>query len=421
MHGENIFIVSWWYRLLGNNARRVWRVLLVTFLFGVIGAGLGIWQAVRTPPHYQVQIAMAVYPTHFRWNMDTRLQTLQRPRNDARNMALVMAKGPNVLNEVIRRMGDQMPPELRDREALKKRLVARGGEGVYIYLSVNGQDPDFTYTLATTWAQVVEEEVEKAFYRYDADLPALTEQLKKAEAELTAIEQEIEAFRARTGIDLVSANIVAVSAGQQEAGVPVITTFRADTAQLGYVNSTLAEYRYAQRVLRNLATQVDTAQAEGRPLSDVPLELVADLRVVQARGRLTVEGLRALGEDYAAVALALRAEADALQPSVDLLAREAEQLQSTLAANLTRARELYRQRTTVENLYKALLAKQQELQAEAAVSSNYVEVVDVLTPQVSGLLGVLVHAVAGAVLGLFLGFTLATTWYAVRLRGHPAS
>ncbi len=416
MKAENVYLLGRWLAWVGG-PQAGWRVLGIALIVGLVGALLGLWQASQRPPFYQVQVVMAIYPTHFRWNATTVIQTLQRPRNDARNMAMVMAQGPNVLTEVIRRMGDRLPPTLRNPGVLRRQLIVRGGEGIYVYLTVNGTDPELTYELATTWAQVVEEEVETSFYRYDVDIPAMEDQLTELEAQLQAIEAEIEAFRARTGYSLVDVdNLVAVGAGEE---TPRVIGWQADVVRWAYATSTLGEYEHAQAVLLQLAEQVTNAEQTGQSLDTVPLELVDTLPAVQRRGRLSAAQLRALAQ-HALVAERLRAEAEALQPAIDLLREEVTRAQETLAGYKTRFRDLVRQRDAVERLYKALLAKREELRAEAAVADAYVRIVEVRPPQRAGTSSQLIQVLAGAVLGAFLGFWTATTWYSIR-RARAAS
>ncbi len=416
MNADRIFLLNWWYNLVGGNKHAAIRVLFIAFLAGLLGVAGAAWQNLRAKQFTMVQATLAVYPTHFRWISTPNLQTLQRPRNDARNMALVMAKGPNVINEVIRRMGDRLPENWRTREELLKHLAVHGGQGVYVYLSVSAPTPDLAYNLAETWAQVVEDEVEKAFYRYDNDIPLLEDELKKTAQKLREAEAAIEDFRRRTGIGLVDESQVVVSVQDRESLSPGISGFRAQVVELGNVNTALGEYRHAQKVLRYLAKEVRRAGEEGRSLDTVPLELLTTLRPVTTRGRITLDALRALGDDYQAIADALENEADNLQPAIDFLGEQSDALQAEIAANLTEERELIRQRNAVETLYKALLTKVEELRAEAAVASNYVHIVDVRERTVSRLVGLLMDMVAGGILGVFLGFTLATTWYYARSR-----
>ncbi len=411
MNSEGILVVGRWVHLVGGT-RRAWRVLLIAFVVGLIGLGAGIWQAVQSPPFYQAQVILAVEPAHFRWYATSMIQTLQRPRNDARNMALVISQGPEVVNEVIRRMGDRLPPDWRSPEDLKRHLVARGGEGLYVYLTVNGTDPQLTYDVAQTWAQVVEERVETAFYRYDTEIPALEAQLQALEGQLREAEQAIEVFRTRTGFALVSGPNVAVTTGGPEGDTRVVG-LSAVEAEWAQAAATLGEYRYAQRILRRLAEQVEQAVREGRAWDTVPLELVDELPPVRRRGEVSAAALRSL-PDGASVAARLRAEADALQPAIDLLSAEVEALQRTLATYQTTFRDLVRRRDAVEGLYKAILAKRNELKAEAALASNYVTVVDVRYPKPSGTFNLVLHALAGFILGAFFGFLGGTTWYAVR-------
>ena len=418
MRATDVYLLGRWLDWIGG-PQMGWRVLWVALGVGILGALLGWWQATQRPPHYQAQVILAVYPAHFRWNATNIIQTLQRPRNDARNMAMVMAQGPKVVNQVIERMGDRLPPSLRRPDALRRRLIVRGGEGIYLYLIVNGTDPELTYDLASTWAQVVEEEVETAFYRYDTEIPVLEEQLKKLETQLRDAEAQLEAFRARTGFALVDVdNLIAVS-GPEEA--PSVIGWQADTVRWAYATAALGEYQHAQQVLRRLAEQVEKARQEGLPLSTVPLELVDSLGVVQERGKISAAGLRRLA-DYDQIAARLREEADALQPAIALLEAEVTQVQAILAGYKTQFRDLVRRRDAVEGLYKALLAKRNELRAEAAVARQYVEVVEVRPPRRSGTINVLIQMLAGAILGAFLGFMAGTTWYGIqRARAAPSS
>ncbi len=414
MSVPSLSIIQGWYRLVGAHPRVFKRILFWTLVAASLGAALGVWQALERPPLYQVEVSLAVYPTHYRWMADSHLQTLNRPRGDARQMAMVMAKGPEVLDMVIREMGDRLPPSWRTRKELVKHLSVRGGEGVYAYLTVNGTDPQLTHDLATTWAKATKTVVEKAFYRYDSDIPLLKEQAQELETRLNAMEKKIEQFRVRTGLALVDESRAAIIISDYQGLRPGLAGFNARVLELGTVNGDLAAYRHAQAVLRDLATQVRQAKADGRPLQDVPLELVSTLGPVQARGQLTYERLREMGSDYDRVAQALTDEADALQAGIDLLDKQSITLRQGLAADITELRALIRQRSSVENLYKALLAKQNELRAEAAVSSHYVEIVDIHTPNPSRAFRLLLYLVAGAILGGFLGFTLSTTWYSVR-------
>jgi len=416
MSVRDIFLIDWWYRIIGAHPRIVKRILLWTVLAALVGASLGAWQALRKPPLYQVTVTLAVYPPHFRWAADGRIQTLNRPRGDARQMAMAMATGPEVLNRVITSMGDRLPPELHDPKRLKQHLSVRGGQGVYAYLMVNGTDPDLTRAIAESWAKATEDLVEEAFYRYDADIPQLEAQLEDLGKKLDQAQQEIEAFRVRTGLGLVDESRTAIIIRDKAGLQPGLAGFEARTLELGTVNGQLAAYRNAQRLLRDLADQVQQAKTQGTPLQNVPLELMTSLEPVIVRGQLHYEDLRAMGDDYDGVMKALLDEADALQPAIDVLERESTALRQSLSSDMSELRRLLRQRASVEGLYSALLAKQHELKAEAAVSSNYVDVVDIRTPQTSRVFRLLLSLLAGAILGGFLGFTLTTTWYSVRRR-----
>ncbi len=406
--------IAWWWKRIGGHARARNRVIIWTLALALIGGILGGWQAWSAPPHYTVEAVLAVYPTHFRWVGDPHLQTLQRPRNDARNMAMVMAKGPNVLKTVIREMGDALPPGWRDWKKLRRRMVVKGGEGVYVYLLVTGKDEDLMYELARTWARATEAEVERAFYRYDSDIPVLQEQLEKLKTSLQQAEHALETFRTRTGLGLVDESRVAVVVSDYQGLRPALGGFNATVLELGTVNSTLATYRHAQRVLQDLAEQVKAAEREHRSLRTVPLELIDTLDPVQKRGYISYSRLRALGDDYEHVENLLTREARELQPAIDSLQAQATQLQSTLSGQITQLRDLIRQRQSVETLYKAILSKETELKAEAAVASDYVDVVEIRAPQVSGRLGILLHIIAGIIVGGFLGFILSTTIWIIR-------
>ncbi len=416
MNIHRVFLLNWWYTLVGRNKQAVTRILLITMLASILGIVGAAWQSLHSKQFTMVQASLAVYPTHFRWYTTPNIQTLQRPRNDARNMAMVMAKGPKVVQEVINRMGDRLPADWRTPEELLQHLAVHGGQGVYVYLSVNAPTPELAYDLARTWAQVTEEEVERAFYRYDNEIPQLEAELEKVEAKLKEAEAAIEAFRRRTGIGLVNESQVIVSVQDGEGLSPGISGYRAHVVELGNVNTTLGEYRHAQTVLRYLAEEVRRAGEEGRALEGVPLELLTTLRPVTARGRISLETLRALENDYEAVAAALEQEAANLQPAIDFLAARSEDLQGELAALLTEQRELLRQRNSVDTLHKALLMKIEELRAEAAVASNYVDIVEIRERKASRLIGLLLNVIAGGILGAFLGFTLGTTWYYMRSR-----
>ncbi len=414
MSVQDIFLVRWWYDRVGAHPRIVKRILLWTLIATVLGMALGAWQVLRQPPLHQVKITLAVYPPHFRWSADGRIQTLNRPRGDARQMAMVMSKGPEVLDRVIATLGDRLPEELRDRKRLSQHLSVRGGAGVYVYLTVNGTDLELTREIAEAWARATEDIVERAFYRYDADIPLLEQQVDTLGKQLEQAEQEIEAFRVRTGLGLVDESRTAIIVSDAKGLRPGLAGFEARTLELGTVNGQLAAYRHAQTLLRDLANQVQQAKTEGRPVQDVPLELITSLEPVVARGQLRYEDLRNMGNDYDHIIAALQAEADALQPGIDVLEQESTALRQGLSSDITQLRRLLRQRDSVEGLYKALLAKQNELRAEAAVSSNYVDVVDIRTPGPTRGFRLLLSLLAGAILGGFLGFTLATTWYAMR-------
>ncbi|NPA90602.1 MAG: hypothetical protein GXO55_04025 [Chloroflexi bacterium] len=414
MPTTHIALLDGWLRLVGGTRERVRRIVLWTLLLAVLGALLAAWQAWRSPTLYQVEVTLAVYPDHYRWIMDPHLQTLNRPRNDARNMAMVMAKGPDVLNAVIKRMGDRLPEDLRDRTELGKHLVVRGGQGLYVYLTVAGVDRELAQELARVWAEEVELQTERTFYRYDSDIPVLQEQLLDVEQKLKIAEKALEAFRARTGLGLVDESRVAVVVSNERGIQPGLGGFNTTVLELGTVNKELAMYRHARRTLEDLVAQVKDAQVHHRPVREVPLEWVDDLAPVVKRGYISYEKLRALGDDYDAIVQALNQEIADLQPAIQTLEARSQTLQGQLSSELTQMRELLRQQQSVEVLYKALLTKQHELKAEAAVASNFVDVLEVREPAVSGLVSVGLHAVAGFILGGFLGFALSTTWYAIK-------
>lgn len=403
---------------LPEQGRRFWQVAIFTLLAATVGAVAGFWQALASPPRYQVEIVLAVYPAHYQWNLDPRIQSLNRNRPDARYLTMVMAEGANVLNEVIRRMGEALPEEMRTRKVLERHLDITSGQGVYVYLKASASDPELAQELAATWAQVVKEEADRTFFRYEGDIPLLEGPLQETRQRLLEAEAALEAFRRETGIGIVDESRVAIIVSDRRGLSPGIAGFSSRAMELGNTNGQLALYRHAQAILRQLAEQVREARAAGRPISTVPLELIVDLEPITRRGVLTLEKLRAMGDDYDAVLRALEAESEALQPAIDLLAADANRLQAQMSADITRLRELIRQRSSVEDLYNALVRKQNELRAEEAISSTYVQVVEVGEPKPAGLIRLLRQAVIGGVLGGLLGFALAATWLYLPRRGR---
>ena len=376
-------------------SQRWWLILSLAVIAAVV-AGVVAW---LRPPLYEGKASLAVSKGQFFWAFGPGVGSMLDAKSDLRKEVDSQLRSLEVANLVIQRLGDQLPQDRRDPRKLASAVRGRPVRGSFSEydLVIADRDPQVAALLANTYADIITERMENLYGL--GDLKVATE---KAIADLAMAEDNKAQFQGQTGLELgMGSNLAATSDSNVLYGGLSIKK-----QQLVLKNAVLADYRESRERLELVLTYAEKAQAEGKGIDSLPLELLRT-PMLTARGKVTHEALMAYANDLPGLITALRDELQAVSGIEEELQAQATDLQTRMAADEVQLARLERERKVREDTVLILVRKMQEISTKQLVEGPLVTVAlrATVPDKPSGLSPALV-AVSGAAVGALAGVLL---------------
>ncbi len=382
---------------------RRWRMIAITLAITLAAA---IVFSLLQPVTYEGEAVLAAPPQKYTWRLDNNFQTVTEDlRLDRRGDYTVLITdktlGQALAHTVIEKMGDALPPDLRDPQLLRGAVDVKNGQSRLVYLNATAPTAELAQKLTNTWAAAWVDETD-ARYGQSADKVKFAAELAQAQAHLDTAGQALKAFQSRTGMALqMGSYMTALDNGSLAAGMPLLQQ------QLVLNNSSLADYQVALARVNLLADRTWRVQANGETLEMLPLE-VLDTPMLVARGMLTRERVAALHGDLAQLLAAIEIEKKALSDTIDRLEAETTAIQTELAELIQEQDRLTTDYELAQDAVKALQRKVTEIPIQQEVAGT-----PLMLMHPSGLPGKpatpnwLINLAAAGVLGALGGVMLA--------------
>ena len=343
--------------------RRGWLTIAVTLAVALAAA---IVFSLIEPVSYEAEAVLGAQPSKYAWRLDTNFQTIAEDvRVDRRaeyNVFLTdKAISTRLARQVIEKLGDDLPAELRSADQLRRWIDVSNGAGRLVYLSSQAPSAKVAQSLVNAWADVWIAYAD-AQYGQSADKAKFAAELESARERDRIASETLRDFQARTGIGLeMGGNLTALGDGSLAAGMPILQQ------QLVLNNSALADYRVALARLRLLADQVERAITSRGSFGDLALE-VLDLPLLVERGQLTRGAVAGLGGSLASLRSALAEETASIESTAGRLEQETVELQTTFAGLLLERDVLVRDKGLAEETLRALERKLAEIPIQQEVA-----------------------------------------------------
>jgi len=383
--------------------RRWWLILSLAVIAAVV-AGVVTW---LRPPLYEGKASLAVSKGQFYWAFGPGVGTTLDAKSDLRKEVDSQLRSLDVANLVIQRLGDQLPPDRRDPRKLVRAVRGRPVRASFSEydLVVADRDPQVAALLANAYADIITERMENLYGLGDLKVAA-----EKAIADLAVAEDNKAQFQGQTGLELGMGSSLAATSEDNVlyAGLSI------KKQQLVLKNAALADYRESRERLELVLTYAEKAQAEGKGIDTLPLELLRT-PTLTARGKVTREALAPYAGNLPGLIAVLRDELLAVGDIEKELQAQATDLQTRMAADEVQLARLERERKVREDTVLILVRKMQELSTKQVVEGPLVTVAlrATVPDKPSGLSPAWV-AVAGAGVGALAGVLLVLIFEALR-------
>ncbi len=354
--------------------RRRWRVVALAMVMTLLGA---VVYSLLQPVSYEARTKLMAQPQKYTWRLDVSFQTVVDDlRIDRRTdyMVLLTERTPGVAlaRQVIEKLGDRLPADMRRPEALWKQISARlnkSDSSRLIELQASAPSAELAQTLVNTWAAVWTNEVDLRFGQ-SGDRTKFEAELAQAQGRLTAAAAALEAFEARTGMALELGNQLApLKEGAVAAGMTE------QQQQFVLQSGAVAEYQVALDRIRIVKASIEQTGGEGDHNVDVPFDLLT-VPVLTQRGQFTAERLAVLRTNPDQLRQALEREEKALTTTVESLTRETNALQAVLASQIRERNVLQRENALADEVVRALQRKITEIGIEQNVGGAPLVVLD---------------------------------------------
>jgi uncharacterized protein involved in exopolysaccharide biosynthesis len=390
-------------------------VLLRYWYFLVIGGVLGVlvvllWSRMQ-PLRYAASASLVVirsglivsFDPRVRSVSDTDLTSQALDQLTHRKSLITLGQSPDIAQAVIRELGDQLPPDLRDPGRLLTQIQVQNDSDV-IQISATASSPQLAQQLANLWAKKYEELVNQVLGENALNSQDLDAQLQDAKKEYDAREQALVTFIATSSgaaqqskIDLLdqqlkTRNDVRNKLAQLEQDATALK------ARMSAGGATVARGdALAQVLLEANAFNNGGGDAPAVRL-DVPLDSPA---VSQADQLAQLDGLVRAIQDRRA-AMTEQADAD--------LAKQRDELQGQLEQGNAKQKELEALRDLAWNTYQSLGTKVAE---RTVTNGSPTMVVRLTLPALTGALissRLTLNLLIGGMFGVLIGGAGALAW-----------
>ena len=178
--------------------KRFWLVAAGAVVAGAVALGLSLaW-----PPTYQAQALLLITKLRSEVSLDPRFQTVAEENvvnltvqeEQVRRQTLVgLAKSPDLVQQVMDRLGDALAPEERSVTALAS-AVEVGTDGNLITVDAKSRDPERAVAIANAWADAYQENVNHLYSSTSPSDAQIQAQLEVARSSYNDSKAAVEAF-----------------------------------------------------------------------------------------------------------------------------------------------------------------------------------------------------------------------------------
>jgi capsular polysaccharide biosynthesis protein len=170
--------------------QRWWLILILGVIFALVGLGISLMQARK----YESAATILITRSRPTLSLAEQFPTVNEPVDSSlrMNALLSLAQSDALTMETLKSLGDKLPAEDREIEALKKH-VQIGSQGDAIVVTATAKDPILAADIANTWADQVVSAINLAYS--GAQLPPeIQTQLTSAQQEYQGAQTALEAF-----------------------------------------------------------------------------------------------------------------------------------------------------------------------------------------------------------------------------------
>ena len=424
-----------------------WQILIIAFIFAVVGLGISLIM----PRKYESTATILLTRSRPTLSLAEQFPTVNEPVDSSlrMNALLSLAQSDTLTMETLNSLGEKLPAEDREIEALKKH-VQIGSQGDAIVVTATAKDPILAADIANSWADQVVAAINLAYS--GAQLPPeIQTQLASSQLEYQGAQTALETFmqddqkaflKARVNeaqnlldkLALDRTNQVAYftqrketlsQVSDQAAALKRLLQNGSGTAAAG-VGDAIAVLKARASVFgltTDTSDQSNTSPLTTRPNSDIIINL--QLPEAATTGGTPdayikdLDNLIQLAKDEMANAdenLKNLGQEVIQGQGYDLISQTASQvqnLQTQLERVKARERELTSQRDLTWKAFEALAQKQTEIKTTVPTSDQVTLAVQGIPPQKPTSRGTIRNVLIAGVLGLMVGvvWVLGAQWW----------
>ena len=352
-------------------------------------------------PRYEAVTLIAATRPQYQLQFDPRIQTLNDPTQSQPYKAFPeLALSDELLNRVIAKLGDALPPDGRGPATFRRQLSAgAGADPSLLRLTATDTDPHLAQMIAETWGELYVPYVNELYQQRSSTATFFASQTSDARMTLEAAEQKLIDYQARNLINVVNTQLASKQAAL------------ANYLAIGQKISLLIQDA------RSLQQQLDQQKADGSvSLADQLSALYLQVDALNTQASVPIQlqvgsggslANRTVSEQAAlldTLVKALQDKSTFVQQQITALEPDILELQKEQQAAQVEVDRLTRDRDVARDTYLALTRKLDEVNVTAQDTSGVVQLASqaaVPTEPVSPRKGP--NTLLGGVLGLMLG------------------
>jgi uncharacterized protein involved in exopolysaccharide biosynthesis len=405
----------------------------------------------RQPRIYKATATILLTRTRSNLTLAEQFPTVSEPVDTRSRMdaLLSITKSDTLAVETLNLVGDMLPEENRNIEAIKNR-VSITNQGDTILVSATAQEPETAAKIANTWALQAVQDINLA-YSGEQPLAELEDQMKTARGDYQAVQADLETF--------IQTNRISLLQKQQDEAQILLSSLSGDRAwKISYytnrmqsmenlliqaealkkqiqdgINSNSGGLGDALAVLRVRATALGISEVNlhtssyaspssnsNQPLTlnlqvndlnallDDPANYASDLdTVIQLANDEGIKAQDALDE------LTQQVLQESTDPNIESAAATIQNIATELEKQNAQQKELTSQRDLAWEAYQAMAEKVTEIKNTAQTDNQVTLASQAIAPQKPSSSNTLRNTIAAGAIGLILGclFFLSLQWW----------
>jgi len=183
--------------------RNWWLIAAATLVAGAIAMVVSF----NLPPTYEATALVAFTESRYQLQFDPRFEAVPFEPPGAQT-AQVLATSDDVLQLVLRDIGDELPPEVSNLDSFKTIIEAEIPSNAQILrLKASATRPELAAHIANAWAEHFVGVVNEVLSGASREQQFFEGQVEEAEAELKAAEQAVIAFEATNDVEILRSEL----------------------------------------------------------------------------------------------------------------------------------------------------------------------------------------------------------------------